>query len=534
MDRTEASDPDRLAPGTGMALAAMAAAVFVVTNDFTAPAVALPTIEHDFNADIGSVQWVINAYSLLFGILIVTGGRLADMFGRRRMFFIGAAIFAGFSALAGAAQSVPWLITARALMAIGGALMWPATIGMTFAALPKAKAGLAGGFILGVAGLGNALGPMIGGLLTEQASWRWLFFLNVPIAALACAMTWWKIHQPSPDEHGRLDYAGMVTISAGLAALLIALDQSSDWGFADWRVILLLACTVALLVAFVHIERREGKNALIPPNIIANREFAAACTVTILLAATFYSMLLYLPQFMVKLLGYGPFKAGVALLPLMILFSGVSFASGPLYNRIGPKKIVCAGGVCYIVAAYLLSRPDASSGYLDLVPGMAVAGIGMGLVVSSLTTAAVTTVDEEHASLASGVVFMFQTAGGSLGLGLTTAVFTAAAQQHVHNDAIADSLNQLQEHAVNGVLVGTDGAQALLARLPGQATHIKELAADAFAAGMHAGFLLDAGLAVVGLVVAALYIGGPLRLRPLRAAVDRDRAAAGGSGVVGD
>jgi hypothetical protein len=145
---------------------------------------------------------------------------------------------------------------------------------------------------------------------------------------------------------------------------------------------------------------------------------------------------------------------------------------------------------------------------------MAVAGIGMGLVISSLTTAAVTTVDEEHASLASGVVFMFQTAGGSLGLGLTTAVFAAAAQEHVHNDRIADSLNQLQEHAVNGVLAGTDGAQALLARLPGQGAHIKELAADAFAAGMHAGFLLDAGLAVVGLVVAALYIGGPLRLRP--------------------
>jgi EmrB/QacA subfamily drug resistance transporter len=514
MDRTEASDTDRLAPGTGMALAAMAAAVFVVTNDFTAPAVTLPTIERDFNADIGSVQWVINAYSLLFGILIVPGGRLADMFGRRRMFFIGAGIFACFSALAGAAQSVPWLITARALMAIGGALMWPATIGMTFAALPKAKAGLAGGFILGVAGLGNALGPMIGGFLTEEASWRWLFFLNLPISALAVGMTWWRIHQPNPDQHDRIDYAGMTTLSAGLAALLIALDQSTDWGFGDWRILLLLASTVVLLVAFVLIERRAGGHALIPPKIIGNREFAAACTVTILLAATFYSMLLYLPQFMVKLLGYGPFKAGAALLPLMILFSGVSFASGPIYNRIGPKKIVCAGGVCYVAAAFLLSRPGASSGYLDLVPGMAVAGIGMGLVISSLTTAAVTTVDEEHASLASGIVFMFQTAGGSLGLGLTTAVFTAAAQAHVHNDALADSLDKLQEHAVNGVLAGTDGAQALLARLPGQAAHIKELAAGAFAAGMHAGFLLDAGLAVVGLVVAVLYVGGPLRWRP--------------------
>jgi EmrB/QacA subfamily drug resistance transporter len=514
MDRTEASAQDRLAPGTGMALVAMAAAVFVVANDFTAPSVALPTIEHDFNADISSVQWVINAYSLLFGILIVTGGRLADMVGRRRMFFIGAAIFAGFSALAGAAQSVPWLIAARALMAIGGAMMWPATIGMTFAALPKAKAGLAGGFILGVAGLANATGPLIGGLLTEQASWRWIFFVNVPISAVAVAVTWWKVHQPSPDQRERLDYAGMATISVGLAALLIALDQSSDWGFGDWRVLLLLGATVVLLTAFVRIERRQGDHALIPPKIMGNVEFAAACAVTILLAATFYSMLLYLPQFTQKLLGYGPLKAGAALLPLMITFSLVSFAAGPVYGRVGAKRIVCAGAVCYVAAAYLLSLADGSSDYIDLVPGMTVAGLGMGLTVSSLTTAAVTTVDEDHASLASGVVFLFQTAGGSLGLGLTTAVFTATAQSHVHADQVSNSLSTAQEQAVNGVLAGTDGAQALLAQLPGQAAHLKALAGDAFAAGMHAGFLLDAGLALAGLVVAALFVGGPLRWRP--------------------
>jgi EmrB/QacA subfamily drug resistance transporter len=496
-----------------MVLVAMAAAVFVVCNDFTAPSVALPTIEHDFNADLGSVQWVINAYSLLFGILIVTGGRLADMFGRRRIFFIGAAIFAGFSALAGAAQSPGWLIAARAAMAVGGAMMWPATIGMTYAALPPAKAGLAGGFIIGVAGFANAVGPLVGGLLTQQASWRWIFFLNVPIAAVACAVTWWRVHQPNPNQHQRLDYAGMVTISVGLAALLIALDQSTDWGFADWRIVLLLVICAGLLAAFVWIERREGDAALIPPSVIGKSEFAAACVVTLLFAATFYAMLLYLPQFMQKLLGYGPLKAGAGLLPLMIVFSGMSFAAGPLYGRLGAKRIVCLGGLFYVLAAFLLSLPDASSGYIDLVPGMAAAGIGVGLVVSSLTTAAVTTVDEEHASLASGIVFLFQTAGGSLGLGLTTAVFTAAAQSHVHGDRIADSLSKAQEHAVNGVLAGTDGAQTLLAQFPGGAAHIESLAAAAFAAGLHAGFRLDLALAVLGLVVAALFVGGRLRPR---------------------
>jgi EmrB/QacA subfamily drug resistance transporter len=517
MDPTQASEQDRLAPGTGMALVAMAAAVFVVCNDFTAPAVALPTIERDFNADLGSVQWVINAYSLLFGILIVTGGRLADMYGRRRIFLIGAAIFAGFSALAGAAQSPIWLIGARALMAVGGAMMWPATVGMTFAALPKAKAGLAGGFLLGMAGLANAVGPLIGGLLTQQASWRWLFFLNVPVAAFACAMTLWKIHQPNPDQREGLDYAGVATLTVGLAALLIALDQLTDWGFSDWRILALLITTVVLLVAFVFIERREGDHALIPPKVFGRSEFASACVVTLLFAATFYAMLLYLPQFMQKLLGYGPLKAGLGLLPLMISFSAVSFAAGPLYARIGPKRIVCAGGICFVVAGYLLSIPDASSGYIALVPGMAVAGMGMGLSVSSLTTSAVTTVSEEHSSLASGIVFLFQTAGGSLMLGLTTALFVATSQSHVHQDRIADSLTDYQEHAVNGVLAGTDSAHALLVQFPAAAAHIQRLAEGAFVAGMHAGFRLDLALAVVGLVVAFLWVGGRVRLEPRRA-----------------
>jgi predicted MFS family arabinose efflux permease len=353
---------------------------------------------------------------------------------------------------------------------------------------------------------------MIGGLLTQEASWRWIFFLNVPVAAAACAVTWWKVHQPNPGEHERLDYAGMATLTLGLGALLIALDQTNDWGFTDWRILGLLACTVVLLAAFVRIERRQGNHALVPPKIIGNSEFASACAVTLLFAATFYAILLYLPQFMQKLLGYGALKAGVGLLPLMILFSATSFAAGPIYARVGAKRIVCAGGVCYVLAAFLLSLPDTSSGYLALVPGMAAAGLGMGLAVSSLTTAGVTTVDEEHASLASGIVFMFQTAGGSLGLGLTTAVFTAAAQSHVHRDRIADSLSQAQEHAVNGVLAGTDSAHSLLAQFPTAATHIESLAGAAFVAGMHAGFRLVLAMALLGLILAALFVGG--RLRP--------------------
>ncbi|HEX6601758.1 MAG TPA: MFS transporter, partial [Solirubrobacterales bacterium] len=154
-------------------------AVVVIANDFTAVNVALPTMEQDFDTNVNTIQWVINAYALTFGVMIVTGGRLADMFGRRNAFFLGSAIFASMSALGGVAPTETWLIVARVLMGIGGALMWPAILGMTYEILPEEKAGLAGGIIIGAAGLGNAIGPLLGGVLTQELSWRWIFFLNV-------------------------------------------------------------------------------------------------------------------------------------------------------------------------------------------------------------------------------------------------------------------------------------------------------------------------------------------------------------------
>jgi len=195
----------------------MSMSVLVIANDFSAVNVAIPTMEKDFSTSINTIQWVVNAYALTFGVMIVTGGRLADMFGRRRAFFLGTAIFASMSALGGAAQSETWLIATRIVMGIGGALMWPAILGMTFELLPSEKAGLAGGIILGAAGLGNAIGPLIGGVLTDALSWRWIFFLNVPIALFAVVVTYYLVQVKEPEVGTqKIDYPGIATLSVGL------------------------------------------------------------------------------------------------------------------------------------------------------------------------------------------------------------------------------------------------------------------------------------------------------------------------------
>jgi EmrB/QacA subfamily drug resistance transporter len=438
----------------------MSMSVLVIANDFSAINVAIPTMEKDFDTNVNTIQWVVNAYALTFGVMIVTGGRLADMFGRRRAFFLGTAIFASMSALGGAAQTETWLIATRVVMGIGGALMWPAILGMTFELLPSEKAGLAGGIVLGAAGLGNAIGPLIGGVLTDALSWRWIFFLNVPIAAFAVLVTYYlvKVKEPEAAEQ-RIDYPGISTISIGLVSLLVALDQVDDWGWGDPKVVAMLALAAILIVSFVRIERRAGMNALIPRAVMSNESFRASCVAITLMSATFFAALLYLPQFMQKHLGYSPLEAGVGVLPFLATFAVVSFIAGPLYNRLGAKPLAVVGAACITIAPFLFSQVTESSGYAALVPGMFMLGIGIGSFYPTATTAGVTSVDESQSSLAGGILYMCQIAGGAIGLGLTTTIFSAQ---------------------------------------------------ESFVDGIQAAFRLDAALSLVGFLIAFFFVGGRL------------------------
>ncbi len=454
------SDSGGSTPTPWLALLAMGASVIVIANDFSAINVAIPTMEKDFHTNVNTMQWVINAYALTFGVLIVTGGRLADMFGRRRAFFLGTAIFASMSALGGAAPTETWLIATRVLMGVGGALMWPAILGMTYEILPEEKAGLAGGIIIGAAGLGNAVGPLIGGVFTDLLTWRWIFFANVPVAIFAVLVTYRFVHIKDPERGDqRIDYAGVTAISFGLVSLLIALDQVDDWGWGDPKTIALLALSAILIVAFLPIERRAGRNALIPSEMIGNESFRASCLAILFVSATFFASLLYLPQFMQKHLEYTPLEAGVGMLPFLATFAVISFIAGPLYNRLGAKLLAGFGAACLTIAPFIFSMVDTGSAYGSLIPGMVILGFGIGTFYPTATTAGVTSVDESQTSLAGGIVYMFQIAGGSIGLGLTTTVFSAQ---------------------------------------------------DTFVDGIQAAFRLDAILAAVGFVIALLFVGGKL------------------------
>ena len=332
-----AATEDTLSKSAILGMIAMAVAVFVVANDFTALSVAIPAIERTFGTSVNTAQWVINGYAMVFGVAIVTGGRLADMFGRRRIFFIGAGVFAAFSMVGGLAPNIWLLLAGRFLMGIGGAMMWPAILGMTFSLLPKSKAGLAGGLILGSAGCGNAFGPLLGGFLTDTVGWQWVFFLNLPIAVAAVVVTYLVV-KPDADrtDHEGIDYLGMGVLTVGLFALLLALDLGTRVGWTKPLILGLFAMSGVALAKFFVVERRAGNSALVPDDVMRNGSFAAASLATLLMSAIFFAALLYLPQFMSKVLKFSAIESGAGLLPMMGTFAVTSFISGRLYAKLGP------------------------------------------------------------------------------------------------------------------------------------------------------------------------------------------------------
>ena len=463
-----AADPGKLSKSTILGMVAMAVAVFVIANDFTALSVAIPAIEKDFGTTVNTTQWVINGYAMVFGVLIVTGGRLADMFGRRRAFFTGSAIFATFSVLGGLAPNVWVLLACRFVMGIGGALMWPAVLGMTFGLLPRSKAGLAGGLVMGSAGFGNAFGPLLGGALTDTVGWRWVFFLNLPIAVTGVLITYLVVAPDgNKDKREKIDYRGMGVLTVAVFSLLLGLDLGTRIGWNTSWIYGLFALSAAAFLMFLVVERRAGNDALVPDDVIRNTGFAAACLTVLAMSAIFFAALLYLPQYMAHELKFSAIECGAGLLPMMGTFAITSFVSGRLYARLGPKVSVVGGALFLAAGMFLLSRIHTGATYADLIFGMFVLGIGVGLFYSSITTAGITCLNPARTSLAGAIVYMFQIAGGSIGLGANTAIV---------------------------------------------------LSNSNFVDGISIAFLVDAIVAVCGAVVALIFVGGTLDREKLMAA----------------
>jgi EmrB/QacA subfamily drug resistance transporter len=407
----------------GLALLLLAAAQFVVVLDASIVNVALPSIGQDLQFSQENLSWVVNAYVLVFGGFLLLGGRVADLFGRRKVFVGGLVLFGAASLLGGLAANEGQLIAARALQGLGGALLSPAALAILTTTFSEgAERNKALGVWGAVAGSGGAVGVLLGGILTDGLGWEWVLFVNTPITLLA-AFAALRILGESRDESARtFDIAGAVTITAGLSVLVYALVDANDAGWGSTQTVGLLALSVALIVAFVVVESRL-RQPLVPFRIFSSRTLTGANVTAVFVAASLFSMFFFVSLYMQQVLGYSALEAGLAYLPLS---AGIIIAAGiasVLTTRIGFKPVLAAGLV--LVAGGLVwfaqISPDGTF-VADILGPSLLAAVGLGFAFVPLTIASVAGVKADDAGLASGLINTSQQVGGALGLAVLAAV----------------------------------------------------------------------------------------------------------------
>ncbi len=432
-------------------LAAMCFALFMVMLDNTVVNVALPSIQHDLHTSIAGLEWTVNAYTLAFGVLLVTGGRLGDIFGRRRVFLIGVLLFAASSAFIGFSQSSAWLIGGRAVQGLGAALMMPATLSIITNAFPPHERGRAIGTWAGVSALALAIGPVLGGALVEHVSWQSIFFINLPVAAGAIAVTLFATRE-SRDETvvPTVDVSGIVAITVGLTALTLALVEANSWGWGSARILGLFALAVVALAGFAQIERRV-RVPMVDFGFFSSRTFLGTNVVAFIVSFAMLGMFFFLTLYMQNVLRYSPLQAGIRFLPTTLMVIVVAPIAGRLTDTIGPRPLITAGLALVAASLGWQSFLTPTSGFDFLLPGFVLMGVGIALVMSPMSTAAMNAVDQSKAGVASGILSMSRMVGGTLGVAVLGTFIGQTASQ-------ADFVDSLGQGLLIGAFVAVAGA----------------------------------------------------------------------------
>ena len=418
LSRRTATAGHRVSPWLVLVLVGLAQ--FMVVLDATIVNVALPSIQNGLGFSAENLQWVVNAYTLAFGGFLLLGGRAADLFGRRRLFLIGVALFSVASLVNGLAQSGGVLVAGRAVQGLGGALVSPAALSIittTFAEGRERTRALSVWSAIAVGG--GAVGLLLGGVLTDLVSWQWVFFVNVPVGAAALVLSARYVPESrSPGVHRGIDVGGAVSITAGLLVLVYAIVNAQSAGWLSGRTLGLVGLAMVLLVGFVLIEARH-RSPLIRLGALRSRSLAGADLAMLVVAAGMFAMFFFASLYVQEVLNYSPLKAGLAFLPVT---AGIIAAAGlaqPLIRRFGVRAVGMAGMSVGAAGLFLLSRVPVDGSYLaDLLPGLLTMALGMGLTFVPITLIATTNIDAADVGLASGLINTAQQIGGALGLAI--------------------------------------------------------------------------------------------------------------------
>jgi EmrB/QacA subfamily drug resistance transporter len=406
-------------------LGVTALASFMMALDALVLTTAFATIRLDFKTSVETLQWAVNAYNLTFAVLLLTGAALGDRFGRRRMFAAGIALFALASAACALAGSAGWLIAARSAQGAGAALVMPLAMAILSGAYPKEERARALGIFSGVTGFALIVGPAIGGFVTENLGWRWIFWINLPIGLIAIALVLARLRQ-SFGPMAALDIPGLVLVAVAALALVWGLLRGNVTGWASFEVISTLAAGLLFSMAFVLWELR-ARSPMIPMRLFRSRAFSAGIAACVLFYAAMYGVLFLLPQFLQTALGFGPLGAGLRLLPWTATLFVTAPLAGSVVNKIGERSLVVAGllmqaaGLGWIAT---IASPDVA--YSNLVAPLVLAGVGVSMAMPATQNAILGSVTVVEIGKASGILNMGRFLGGMFGIALLVTMFNAS------------------------------------------------------------------------------------------------------------
>jgi EmrB/QacA subfamily drug resistance transporter len=463
----------------GLALAVISAAQLMIVLDVTIVNVALPTIHTSLHFATSQLQWLLTAYSLTFGGLLLLGGRAGDLFGRRRMFLTGVALFATASLLGGLATDEAWLIATRALQGVGAAIAAPAALSLIATTFPEGRdRNRALGVYAAMSGGGSAVGLLLGGVLTDLVSWRWVFFINVPIAAAVLLLAPRALKE-SATTPGRLDLPGAATVTGAMLSLVYGLSNTASHGWTALSTVVPIAAAAGLFAAFLTIEARSSR-PLMPLHIFAERNRSGSYAMALFLGTALLSTFFFLTQFLQNVLRWSPLKTGVGFLPMTVGVIAAAAVTSRLVDRVGVRIPLLFGPVALLAGMTWLSRLTVTSGYLDVIGPLLIIAVGIGSEFVPLTATAVRGVPRNQTGVAAALVNTAQQIGGALGLSVLATVAATSAN---------------------------DRARALTTAAHGHPSALTGIIATTH--GYATAFEVSAGIAALGLIVALTVIRTP-------------------------
>jgi EmrB/QacA subfamily drug resistance transporter len=451
-------------------LTAVAFGLFMIMLDNTVVNVALPSIERDLHISISSLEWIVTSYALVFAALLITGGKLGDMYGRKRIFIAGLVVFTLASLACGLAPSAGFLIGARLVQGAGAALMNPASLSIITATFPPRQRGTAIGIWAGVSALALAIGPLAGGLIVDNINWNWIFFINVPVGVLGVVASRIFITESRDTSREQsIDLPGLVTSGLALFALTYGLIEGNQRGWTSAEIVGLFVAAAVLFALFVVVESRQ-RLAMLDLSLFKNGSFTGANIVALLVSLGMFGVFFYVSLYVQNVLGYTPTQAGAIFLPMTLLIILLAPFAGRASDRVGSRWLMGGGMALLGVSLLLYQRMGVHSGFWTLLPALVIGGAGMAITMSPMTSAAMGAVPPDKAGVGSGVLNSFRQVGGALGI----AIMGAIVASYVHTPV--------------GSLLGK----------------------QEFVNGLHAALLVSAGIAFAAAFVAVLLV----RTRP--------------------